>query len=684
LSDSGREHERIQPAAFRPPRGEDIGRRRLPRPLHWLFIAVLLLFTACAWFVFTVQPIHLQFAPEPDAVAIEGGLSLPIGDRYLLRPGTYVVVAEKAGYRRLETEIEIAAGDNAVFSFALEKLPGRLRVMSEPIGATVKIDGKVTGEAPLTVRELKPGRHALTVQAHRYQAYHRDLKIEGKGKLQTLAVKLSPAWAPITLKSKPAGATLVVDGQPRGTTPLTADIGAGVHTVVLELDGYQRWRRELEVVADQARGLPLVRLAKARGRLHVTSEPAGASVRLDEHFRGHTPLALSLAPGRSSVIKLTKAGYELAAREVSLASGEEADLSVALTPILGTVRLVAEPADAIAYVDGQPRGPANQALHLTAVAHNIAIHKPGYAPYQTTVTPQPGLAQTVTARLLTEAQAKLASLPSVIETGAGQRLRLIQPARFTMGAPRREQGRRANEVPRDVELTRLFYIAVHEVTNAQFRRFRPGHSSGIVASTTLDNGDYPVARVSWEDAAAYCNWLSAHDGLPKAYRRGRQGLELVRPVTTGYRLPTEAEWEWAARMAGGHRLKYPWGDAMPPTGAAGNYADRSAADLLNQHLKSYDDGYAAAAPVGQFPTNALGLHDLGGNVAEWVHDPYSADLALSAEIAVDPLGPASGSAHTVRGSSWRHGRITELRLSYRKSGIAPRDDLGFRIARYVE
>jgi hypothetical protein len=67
-----------------------------------------------------------------------------------------------------------------------------------------------------------------------------------------------------------------------------------------------------------------------------------------------------------------------------------------------------------------------------------------------------------------------------------------------------------------------------------------------------------------------------------------------------------------------------------------------------------------------------------------VHDPYSTDLALSAEIAVDPLGPASGSAHTVRGSSWRHGRITELRLSYRKSGIAPRDDLGFRIARYVE
>jgi formylglycine-generating enzyme required for sulfatase activity len=282
------------------------------------------------------------------------------------------------------------------------------------------------------------------------------------------------------------------------------------------------------------------------------------------------------------------------------------------------------------------------------------------------------------------AQAKLASMPSVIQTAAGQRLRLIRPGRFTMGAPRREQGRRANEVQRDVKLIRLFYIGVHEVTNDQFRRFRPGHTSGIVASTTLDNDDYPVARVSWEDAAAYCNWLSERDGLPKAYRRGGQGLELVTPVTTGYRLPTEAEWAWAAHMAGGRRLKYPWGDAMPPTSAAGNYADISAAELLNEHLQSYDDSYAAAAPVGRFQANAFGLHDLGGNVAEWVHDPYSASLGLSAGTAVDPLGPASGSAHTVRGSSWRHGRITELRLSYRTSGIAARDDLGFRIARYAE
>lgn len=684
MSGLGREDERIQPAAFRPPRAGDASRRPLPRPLSWLLAAVLLLSSACAWFVFTAQAVRLEFAPEPSAVAVEGGLSLPIGGRHLLRPGSYTVVAEKAGYQRLETELEVAAGGNATFSFALEKLPGRLRVMSKPIGATVKIDGEAAGETPLKAIEVEPGTHAVTVRAHRYQVYRKELQIEGKDKLQTLAVELTPAWAPITVKSEPAGAMLVVDGRPRGATPVTADVGAGTHTVALELDGYQRWRRDLEVVADQARELPLVRLAKARGRLRVTSEPAGASVSVDGRFQGRTPLTLGLAPGQSSAIKLTKAGYELATREVTVASGEEADLAVALTPILGTVRVVAEPADAIVYVDGQPRGPANQELRLTAVAHDIAIRNPGYAPYQTTVTPQPGLAQTVTARLLTEAQAKLASLPSVIETAADQRLRLIQPGRFTMGAPRREQGRRANEVQRDAKLTRLFYIGVHEVTNAQFRSFRPGHSSGIIASTTLDNDDYPVARVTWDAAAAYCNWLSARDGLPKAYTRGRQGLELVTPVNTGYRLPTEAEWAWAARMAGGRRLKYPWGDTMPPTGAAGNYADASAAELLNQHLKSYDDGYAAAAPTARFPANALGLHDLGGNVAEWVHDPYSSDPGLGAGMAVDPLGPASGGAHTVRGSSWRHGRITELRLSYRKSGSAPRDDLGFRIARYAE
>ncbi len=101
-------------------------------------------------------------------------------------------------------------------------------------------------------------------------------------------------------------------------------------------------------------------------------------------------------------------------------------------------------------------------------------------------------------------------------------------------------------------------------------------------------------------------------------------------------------------------------------------------------IKDYADGYSVAAPVGKFPGNAVGIYDLGGNVSEWCHDCYDVHLGSQAKALRDPTGPATGEYHVVRGASWRHGSITELRLSYRDYSEKPRNDLGFRIARYAE
>ena len=97
---------------------------------------------------------------------------------------------------------------------------------------------------------------------------------------------------------------------------------------------------------------------------------------------------------------------------------------------------------------------------------------------------------------------------------------------------------------------------------------------------------------------------------------------------------------------------------------------------------NYDDKYFATSPVGSFRPNYHDVYDLAGNVAEWVHDYYGAVGSIGIEI--DPLGPELGQFHTIRGSSWSHGAITEMRLSFRDFGEEPRDDVGFRIARYLE
>src|SRR5690606_9155802 len=140
------------------------------------------------------------------------------------------------------------------------------------------------------------------------------------------------------------------------------------------------------------------------------------------------------------------------------------------------------------------------------------------------------------------------------------------PGTFTMGASRREAGRQANEVMRNVTLTRPFYLSLTEVTNEQFAAFDAEHSSGVVEGRTLSNANQPVARVSWEQAARYSNWLSAQEGLPLFYQVEGDNIVGVNAASTGYRLPTEAEWEWAARVADdpGSLLRFPWGSELPP------------------------------------------------------------------------------------------------------------------------
>jgi formylglycine-generating enzyme required for sulfatase activity len=384
----------------------------------------------------------------------------------------------------------------------------------------------------------------------------------------------------------------------------------------------------------------------AQGRVRIASEPAGAAVLVDGEYRGEAPLELALPPGRAQRIELRKAGFQRATRSLTLEAGADERLTVRLEPVPGEASPPEPPAAAAATSQEDPKAPAAE-----------PVPPPDAAP----------------------------ATPARIRSAQGIELVHVPPGRFSIGASRREPGRRANENLREVELTRGFYIALAPVTNAQFRAFDPAHRSGEAGRYGLNGDRHPVVRVRWEQAAAYCNWLSEQEGLPAAYRRVGESWEPVQPRTGGYRLPTEVEWAWAARYAGrpAEPPRYPWGAALPPPERSGNYADESARDLLGAVIPRYEDGFAVTAPVGSFPPNALGLHDVGGNVAEWIEDFYGV-YPPSEALLVDPQGPATGRFRVIRGSSWMHHGATELRLSYRDYGDEPRPDLGFRIARDLE
>jgi formylglycine-generating enzyme required for sulfatase activity len=254
-----------------------------------------------------------------------------------------------------------------------------------------------------------------------------------------------------------------------------------------------------------------------------------------------------------------------------------------------------------------------------------------------------------------------------------------------MGSSRREQGRRSNETLRNIKLQRPFYMGIREVTNKEFRQFSAAHNSGKFKSLSLNDPDLPVAGITWEQAALFCNWLSTREGLQPVYIGKGGKLAAANPVGTGYRLPTEAEWEYCTRFNKDKaNLKYPWGNRFPPESKSGNFADESARDLLSLFLVGYNDGFAVTAPPAKFKANHLGLYDLGGNVAEWGHDYYTIYPYDAKQVDQDPLGPDEGKHHVVRGSSWQQSSISALRSSYRDYSDDRRLDLGFRVARYME
>jgi formylglycine-generating enzyme required for sulfatase activity len=355
-----------------------------------------------------------------------------------------------------------------------------------------------------------------------------------------------------------------------------------------------------------------------------------------------------------------------------------------LAAVLARVRISGEPADAQLFIDGAAHGGTPQELTLSAVEHRIEVRKPGYVSFEAVVTPVPELARILQFHLTPEDRGKalLESAP-LIRGPSGTVLRLVPPGSFQMGSERREQGRRPNEGFRSVTLQRPFYIGVQLVTNAEFRRFRADHASGFIDKESLDLDAQPVTQVSWEDAAEYCNWLSEQDGLPPAYAKKGDGYELTRPVSRGYRLPTEAEWEWAARYTDkGVPQRFVWGETPPVPAQVGNLAGAETATTLPAQLPGYRDEYTVLAPIGRFHASALGLHDMSGNASQWVNDYYESFVDNAA--ATDPLGPASGKLHGVRGANWKTASVADLRLAWRDTAAAPGPTLSFRVARYAD
>ena len=494
--------------------------------------------------------------------------------------------------------------------FALRPAFGSVTVTSTPWGALVFLDEKQVGQTPLTLDRIASGSHSLRLQAPQYAVERRNVSV-ADGQTANVAVTLAARFAEITVQA-PQGAVVTVDGDRKGSGTLSWRQSEGLCDIVVSMAGHRDARRQLEVVAGRAQTVQLTP-QPIYGSASVDSDLMDAEIWIDGKQYGVTPNVVERLLVGSHTLVLKKSGYADLQQQFSVEEGKEASLSVKL-PAGRSVQFTSEKPGMRIIVDGKKLG----TTPLTAVVgighHSVSAMRGGdIIDVRDLDITSAGAPLTMAFRDFNHSFTVNGVRFTMVEVGGGT---------FTMGATS-EQGSDAwdEEKPAHEVTLSDYYIGQTEVTQALWE--------AVMGSNPSDSkGDnLPVERVSWDDCQVFIQKLNQLTGKQ-------------------FRLPTEAEWEYAAR--GGRKSRgYKY--------AGGNNIDSVAWCDGNSGNETH--------PVATKQANELGIYDMSGNVLEWCSD-WCGDYTSSSQS--DPQGSSSGSFRVIRGGCY-YNFARNCRVSYRIS-----------------
>ena len=421
--------------------------------------------------------------------------------------------------------------------------------------------------------------------------------------------------------------------------------------------------------------------------VHVVGvTPSPATFYVNGQEVGLAPGQVEVPAGVATSVELRSPGYAPWTRTVTVEAGEVERVSnVTLVALPATLELTANVQGGEILVDGSVVGSTllNRAVTVSVPSGDlqVSVRLDGYDEYRTQLTLAPGSTHSLTATL---------SVPQSGPAQAPPGFVYIQPGTFLMGSPNTEEGRYGDDTQHEVTLTRGFYIQTTEVTQGQWQALMGSNPSRFTGCGL----DCPVEQVSWEEAVAYANALSEAEGLTPCYdANGSVGGADDIYNCRGYRLPTEAEWEYAAR-AGSQEATYAGEMRIvglrnaPVLTAIAVYGGNSLVTYpggrdCSDWRERADAGGSTCGPhqVGTLAPNAWGLFDMLGNVYEWTNDYYGRYPAR----AIDPTGDSEGSERVYRGGGWNelaHGVRAATRQA--RSPQNRYDSLGFRLARTAQ
>ena len=480
---------------------------------------------------------------------------------------------------------------------------GEMTVDTTPPGAEVVVDGTTRGETPLRLTDLETGDYDVLLRHDDYVDYETSVTISTTP--AEISHTLVRATGSLEISTTPS-AWIDVDGERMAdSTPVTLTLPAGPVTLRIAAVGHEPVEVDTRVVKDETATVEYA-LDPIYGTLTLALAPEDADVVLPDVVEAYAPaMALPVGPHRVTV---SREGYAPFTGTVDVSGDTE--FVVTLEALGQPLTVVTSPPDAaVAFVGGDLTYAPE--LSLPPGTYSLQVALPGYAPWTGEV--RHGGAPTTAAVSLEFVGAEYAD--ALGSGGDGPMMTVIPAGSFQMGC-RAQADCHPTELPtHTVGFASPFAMSKHEVTFNDFDRFARASDRELPDDFGWRRGTRPAINVTWEDAAAYARWLSQETGR-------------------AYRLPSEAEWEYAA--LGGFEAPYGWGDSL--TG------DANCGDCI-------PTGGRRTMPVGSFRPNAWGLHDMHGNVWEWVGDCWNASHdGTDANGAVRLSGDCG--LRVLRGGSW--------------------------------
>ena len=567
---------------------------------------------------------------------------------------------------------------------------GQLDVVLKPLPATVKattkpesdevrwyLNGALVSVAPQLTVDLPAGQHTIEARHPHFEPASQSLTLE-RGKSYQLGLDLKPVKGIVEITSAPSGAEVSLNSEAIGKTPLHLKLEGGEYEIALSLANHDSRKDSFVISPDNPEVRRHYKLAVSNREVTFSLTPADGSLTVDGNSVASRKTVSVLLPVNSrQTATYSKPGFRTQEIEFEVNSNFGNKINIELEPVYGMVEVRSTPTADVSH-NGKVIGRTPALLRMQTLPQTITVSQSRYLPETQTITPVEGTTRVLEVNLVSEQEHRLKTSPDTYVNSIGMKFKLFKNADFfTMGSKPGESNSRPNEFYRQVQLKRPFYAGVHEVSVEAFQKF-------VGSSSTATGGNRPITGISWKEAAQFSNWLSEKEGLRTVYRF--TGDEYLGSDSTadGYRMLTEAEWEWLARKAGrSQQTIFPWGNETIIPQNSGNLADTTAKGSVAVFIPQYDDGQAGVSATGLFRPNPAGIHDLTGNVSEWTHDVYDHTVPSGDQIELDPFDTSNATYHTIKGSNWASGEVGELRVAYRTGSSAGNERTGFRLARYL-